>query len=365
MRHSLAGTWAPKAGEMAEGKLLVGVDIGASSIKVVQLKESRRALAIARYGQIERPRDTIIDGHVMNPSMVSDALTEVFAKAKISQKEVAIGVYGQSVIVRKIAMPLMTEAELQESIGWEAEQHIPFDIKQMTFDYEVLARFPEDQRMEVLLVAAKRDEVNDVATIVREAKLKPIVVDINAFAMQNTLERSLGSLPTDRTIVVIDVGAANTTLNVLSKGSSAFTREIQTAGASITEEVRRRCNLGWEQAEAYKCGVDGGLVPQDVNAAIDQACGNLAGEIHRSLDFYLATSGEADVTRIYLCGGGASLPSLGRAIEEKARRPVEVFDPVAPFAIDPKADEASVRARGPQLAVALGLALRRAKEAHA
>lgn len=350
---------------MAEGKLLVGVDIGASSIKVVQLKESRRALTIVRHAHVDLPRDTIIDGHVMNPSAVTEALEQAFAQAKIGQKEVAIGVYGQSVIVRKIAMPLMTKEELQESIGWEAEQHIPFDIKQMTFDYEVLARFPEEQRMDVLLVAAKRDEVNDVATIVRDAKLKPLVVDINAFAMQNCLERTLGTLPADRTIAVVDVGAANTTINVLSKGTSAFTREIQTAGASITEEVRKRCNLGWEQAEAYKCGSQGGLVPQDVNAAIDQACGNLAGEVHRSLDFYLATSGEADITRIYVCGGGAALAPLCRAIEEKTRRPVEVFDPLASFSVDGKVDEAALRARAPQLTVALGLALRRAKEVRA
>jgi type IV pilus assembly protein PilM len=330
---------------MAEGKLLVGVDIGASSIKVVQLKESRRALTIVRHGHVDLPRDTIIDGHVMNPSAVSEALEQVFAQAKISQKEVAIGVYGQSVIVRKIAMPLMTKEELQESIGWEAEQHIPFDIKQMSFDYEVLARFPEEQRMDVLLVAAKRDEVNDVATVVRDARLKPLVVDINAFAIQNALERTLGTLPSDRTV--------------------ALTREIQTAGASITEEVRKRCNLGWDQAEAYKCGAQGGLVPQDVNAAIDQACANLAAEVHRSLDFYLATSGEADITRVYVCGGGAMLAPLCRAIEEKARRPVELFDPIASFAVDAKVDEAALRARGPQLAVALGLALRRAKEVRA
>ncbi len=347
---------------MAEGKLLVGVDIGASSIKVVQIKESRRALSIIRHAHVELPRDTIIDGHVMNPSVVTEALQEVFARAKITQKEVAIGVYGQSVIVRKIAMPLMTKEELQESIGWEAEQHIPFDIKQMTFDYEVLNRFPEEQRMDVLLVAAKRDEVNDVATVVRDAKLKPLVVDINAFAMQNCLEKALNGLPKDRTVAIVDVGAANTTINVLSRGTSAFTREIQTAGASITEEVRKQCNLGWEQAEAYKCGSQGGLVPQDVNAAIDLACGHLAGEIHRSLDFYLATSGEADITRIYLCGGGASLAPLSRAIEEKARRPVEIFDPVSAFAIDKRVDEAALRARGPQVAVALGLALRRVKE---
>src|SRR6516165_10383204 len=173
---------------MAEGRNLVGVDIGASSIKVVQLKESRKKLQVIRWGWAPLPPQTIIDGHVMNASAVTEALTRIFHDGKISQKDVAIGVYGQSVIVRKITVPMMTNEELEEQIGWEAEQHIPFDIKVMSIDYEVLRRRPEAGQMDLLLVAAKKDEINDYAAIVREAKLKPVVVDINAFTIQNAFE---------------------------------------------------------------------------------------------------------------------------------------------------------------------------------
>src|SRR5215831_8057588 len=295
---------------MAEGKNLVGVDIGASSIKVVQLRETRKKLQVARWGWAPLPPQTIIDGHVMNSGAVTEALNRVFHDGKITQRDVAIGVYGQSVIVRKITVPMMTPGELDEQIHWEAEQHIPFDIKLMSIDYEVLRRRTDSGQMDLLLVAAKKDEINDYAAILREAKLKPVVVDINAFTIQNIFEHQYG-LPQDGTIALLNVGAAVSTLNIVSRGISAFTREITNAGNAITEEIRKQCNCSYEQAEAYKCG--GGptqIVPQEVHQIIMQASTGLAGEIQRSLDFYLATSGESEISRIHICGGSAYLAPL-------------------------------------------------------
>ena len=154
---------------MAEGKNLVGVDVGASSIKVVQLKGGRKNVSVARYGYAELPPQTIIDGHVMSAGHVTEALLKIFQDNKIQSRDVAVGVYGQSVIVRKITVPMMTNEELDEQISWEAEQHIPFDIKVMSVDYEVLRRRPEAGQMDLLLVAANKDEINDYASILREA----------------------------------------------------------------------------------------------------------------------------------------------------------------------------------------------------
>jgi type IV pilus assembly protein PilM len=348
---------------MAEGKNLVGVDIGASSIKVVQLKESRKKLQVIRWGWAPLPPQTIIDGHVMNASVVTEALTRIFHDGKISQKDVAIGVYGQSVIVRKITVPMMTPAELDEQIHWEAEQHIPFDIKLMSVDYEVLRRRPEAGQMDLLLVAAKKDEINDYAAILREAKLKPVIVDINAFTIQNIFEHQYG-LPSDGSIALLNLGAAVSSLNIVAKGVSAFTREITNAGNSITEEIRKALSCSYEQAEAYKHG--GGpaeIVPQEVTQIINQACQALAGEIQRSLDFYLATSGEQEIGRIFVSGGSAYLAPLVQAIERRARVPVQLFDPMVNFAVDPKyVDEPQLRAIAAQMVVALGLSLRCDKE---
>ena len=348
---------------MAEGKNLVGVDIGASSIKVVQLKESRKALQVIRWGSAPLPTQTIIDGHIMNAGAVTEALAKIFKDNKIQKNDVAIGVYGQSVIVRKITVPMMTPAELDEQIQWEAEQHIPFDIKLMSVDYEVLRRRPEAGQMDLLLVAAKKDEINDYAAILREAKLRPLVVDINAFTVQNVFEHQYG-LPADSTIVLLNVGAAVSSLNIVSKGVSAFTREITSAGNAITEEIRKALSCDYEQAEAYKMG--GGptqIVPQEVTAIINQACQGLASEIQRSLDFYLATSGEREIARIYISGGSAYLAPLVQAVEKRARAPVQLFDPTVNLAVDKASvDETRFRATAAQMVVALGLSLRCDKE---
>jgi len=336
--------------------------VGASSIKVVQLKSSRKGTTVHRFGYAPLPPQTIIDGHIMSAGVVTEALLKIFADNKITTKDIAVGVYGQSVIVRKITVPMMTNEELDEQMSWEAEQHIPFDIKVMSVDYEVLRRRPEAGQMDLLLVAAKKDEINDYASILREAKLRPMVVDINAFTIQNIFETQLG-LPEDGTIGLLNVGAAVSSLNIVSKGVSAFTREITNAGNAITEEIQKQCGVPYEQAEAYKCG--GGptqIVPQEVHQVISQACDALAGEIQRSLDFYLATSGDNEISRIYVSGGSAYLAPLQKSIEKRARVPVVVFDPLGNVVVEKGVNEAELRARAAQLVVAIGLSLRTDKE---
>jgi type IV pilus assembly protein PilM len=348
---------------MADGKNLVGVDIGASSIKVVHLREARKRQTVVRYGIAALPAQTIVDGHIMNRAAVIDALSAIWAQQKIPTKDVAIGVYGQSVIVRKITVPMMTAAELAEQITWEAEQHIPFDIKVMNIDYEVLRRRPEAGQMDLLLVAAKKDEINDYASVVREARVKPGIVDINAFSVQNAFE-FVNGLPEDQTIALLNVGAAVSSLNIVSHGVSAFTREVTNAGNTVTEEIQRQMGVPFEQAEQMKIAASQGApVPQQVHQVISQACDALAGEIQRSLDFYLATSGEAEIQRVYVCGGSAYLAPLISAIEKRARVPVMILDPLANLAVDPRTvNEADLRARAAQLCVAVGLGLRGERE---
>ena len=350
---------------MAEGKNLVGVDIGSSSIKVCQLKETRKGLALVKLGYEPLPPQTIIDGHVMNTGAVVEALQKVFRDNGVKQKDVALGVSGQSVIIRKISVPLMTPEELAEQIQWEAEQHIPFDIKDVQIDYEVLRKRPEAGQMDLLLVAAKRDEINDYAELAREAKLKPICVDIDAFALQNVFEVTYG-LPPDSTVALLNVGASLTSLNIVAKGVSQFTRDIANGGNSFTEEIQKQLGVPREQAEAYKFGGTGTEpVPQQVQNVLAQVADGLAGEIQRSLDFFLATSGEQEISRIFLAGGGAALPSLATAVERRARVPVERFNPMAKVGCEAGVNQQFATEHGEQLCVALGLALRKDKEKRA
>jgi len=354
---------------MGEGKNLVGVDIGTSGVKVCQVRESRKGLGLVRLGFVPLGPQVIVDGQVMDQGAVIEALQRVFAEAKIRQKECAISVSGQAVIIRKITVPMMTEAELNEQIQWEAEQHIPFDIKDVQVDYQVLRRRPEASQMDLLLVAAKRDQIEDYAQLARNAKLKPVVCDIDSFTVQNLFEYSRG-LPQDQTIVLINVGASLSSLNIVSNGASAFTREIANGGNVITEEIQRQLSVPFDQAEVYKCGGDpsspsGGMVPQQVVQIIEAVTDSIAAEIQRSLDFYMATSGEGEISRIYVTGGTANLAALGAAVQRRARVPVEAWAPTEKIFVEAREVDANMlQSRAAQLAVALGLSLRREKETH-
>jgi type IV pilus assembly protein PilM len=348
---------------MAEGNNLVGVDIGSSSIKVCQLKEGRKGLELIRLGFAPLPSQTIVDGHVMNSGAVVEALTRLFQDRKIKQRDVAMSVSGQSVIIRKITVPMMTPAELAEQIQWEAEQHIPFDIKDVQIDYEVLRRRPEAGQMDLLLVAAKKDEIQDYAQLARDAKLRPQVVDIDAFTIQNIFEFSRG-LPPEQTVALINVGASLSTLNIVARGVSTFTRDIANGGNLISDEIRKRLGISFEQAEDFKCGrAEAGPPPFQVAQVMESVIDSIAGEIQRSLDFFMATSGEAEIARIFLMGGTARIALLPQAIERRARVQVEVFSPLEKIAVDSAAiDPTALSAVSAQLAVALGLAMRKDKE---
>jgi type IV pilus assembly protein PilM len=350
---------------MSEGKNLIGVDIGSSSIKVCQLKESRKGYGLVRAGFTPLPPQSIVDGHVMNSQAVIEGLGRAFSEAKIRQREVALSISGQAVIIRKISVPMMTAAELNEQIQWEAEQHIPFDIKDVHVDYEVLRRRPEAGQMDLLLVAAKRDEINDYTQIARGAKLKPLVIDIDAFTVQNLFEMSRG-IPPDITFAIINVGASLASINIVSRGVSAFTRDIANGGNYITEQIQRQLNVPFEQAEEFKCAsvsAGPGAVPAQVAQVIDVVCDSIAGEIQRSLDFFMATSGEPEMHRIYLTGGSSILPALPVAISRRSRVPVEVLSPMEKISIEAKeVNQDLLRRRVAQFAVALGLAMRKDRE---
>ena len=350
---------------MSEGKNLIGVDIGSSSIKVCQLKESRKGYGLVRLGYTPLPPQSIVDGHVMNAQAVVEGLGRAFSEARIKQREIALSISGQAVIIRKISVPMMTAAELDEQIQWEAEQHIPFDIKDVHVDYEVLRRRPEAGQMDLLLVAAKRDEINDYTQIARSAKLKPLVVDIDAFTVQNLFELSRG-IPPDQTFAIINVGASLASINILSRGASAFTRDIANGGNYITEQIQRQLNVSFDQAEEFKCAsVNSGAdaVPAQVTQVIEPVSDSIAGEIQRSLDFFMATSGEPEMHRIYLTGGSSNLPALAQAIGRRSRVAVEVLQPMERISVEAKeVSQELLRTRVAQFSVALGLAMRKDRE---
>ncbi len=349
---------------MANSKLAVGLDIGSSSVKLVQLREKKGGYALQAFGMARLPPETIIDGALMNSSAVVDAIQGLVKEHKVKARDVAIGVRGHSVIIKKISLPRMSQDELDDQIQWEAEQYIPFDVKDVNIDTQILT--PEGDaagQMDVLLVAAKKDMIHDYTSVCAEAGLSATVVDVDAFAVQNAYETSYEPAA-DETIVLINVGAAVTNVNIIANGMTTFTRDVTMGGNSFTEEIQKQLNISYDEAEALKVGGQGesdAVVPQEVERVIQGVAEQLAGEIQRSLDFYAATAGDHRVTRVYLSGGTARIPALFKMIEARAGVPVEVLNPFKAIDVDNrKFDAMLLTSAGASAAVAVGLALRRA-----
>ena len=347
---------------MARGKQAVGLDIGSGSIKVCWLKPTKKSYKLEAFGMVPLPPEAIVDGALMNSTAVVDAIQELFATHKIKTKQVATSVSGHSVIIKKINLPQMTPEELEESIQWEAEQYIPFDINDVNIDVQILnTESTQAGQMDVLLVAAKKDMVNDYTSVILEAGLEPVVVDVDSFAVQNMFEINY-DVPRSETVVLINIGAQVTNINVLANGTSTFTRDISVGGAQFTDAIQKALNVSYDEAEALKLG--GGtdtdaVVPQEVERVLQTESEAIANEVQRSLDFYAATSADAHIARIFLAGGSAKIPALVKTIERRTSVPVEVVNPFRNLEVSSKvADPEYLSSIAPMAGVVVGLALR-------
>jgi type IV pilus assembly protein PilM len=354
---------------MAKGKLALGLDIGSTSVKMILLKEQRKrgqvSYALQSFGMKPLPPEAIVDGALMNSTAIVQALQELMNELKVKNKEVAIGVSGHSVIIKKIQMPRMSQEELEESIQWEAEQYIPFDVKDVNIDTQILDAGGNDAtgQMDVLLVAAKKDMINDYTTVVSESGLQPVVVDVDAFAVQNMFASNY-DVPDKETVVLINAGASVVNINIISNGITVFTRDVTIGGNQFTEEIQKQLNVSYEEAEALKIGGTRGdsdaVVPQEVERVLLSVAEQVAGEIQRSLDFYAGTAVDANFTKVYLSGGTAKIPALFKTIETRVGVPVEILNPFRKIDVDNrKFDPAFIMEVAPMAAVAVGLALRR------
>ncbi len=291
---------------------------------------------------------------------VSDAIRQLFSRLKLRQKEVAIAIAGHSVIIKKITVPMMKPDELALNIRNEAEHHIPFGRDDVEIDYYVTNQQTASGQTELLLVAAKKEVVSDYVQVVRDANLSPQVVDVAAFASQNGFE---ANYPLDgrETVVLINIGAAISNINIVRSGVSLFTRDVTIGGNAFTEEIQKQMGIPIDEAEAYKVGGnqgEDGVVPQEVLRVMEGVAEVMAGEFQRSLDFFLATTADANVTRIVLAGGSAKVTSLHRAIERRSRLPLEVADAWKRVEIDPQLDRNYLLAHSPEALIGVGLSMR-------
>lgn len=341
----------------------IGLDIGASSIKLVQIKVSRKAKSLQNFGIEPLPPGAIVGGALTNPGVVTQAIRSLSKRIHLRGKDVAIATAANSVIIRRLQIPAMEGPALAEQMEWEVKQNIPYARDEVIVDWEVLVpRTPEGQ-MEVVLVAAKREIIEQYVDAVKAAGLNPVIVDTDAFAMQNAVEDAIGFAPNE-TVAIINVGAHFSTLAIVRDGKPVFHRNLASGGDTFTEAIRHRLAVGIEGAEAYKVGGAGTaaaeVVPQEVHRVLAQVSEQVSAEYQRTIDFYLGDAVGTSLARVYLMGGSALVPQLPKAIQDRARVPVAIFDPFARIAVDARRfDVEYLRANAPVATVAFGLALRR------
>jgi len=345
---------------LSRRKELVGLDIGTSSVKAVQLQRSRKKYRLVALGIAPLHPDTMVDGLIMDADAVTNAIRQIFEENKIGLKDVTVSVSGHSVIVKRIRVPQMKPDELREGIAWEAEQHIPYSIEDVNLDFQILGSGDNGKgEMDVLLVAVKKDIVNQYLAVISAAGLRAAVVDVDAFAMENAFEMS-EQVRRDEVVALVNIGAAITTINVLRRGSSDFTRDSALAGNRYTESLQKGLGLSHDQAETLKMG--GAVQGHDVAEArpvIEMVNGELAGEIRRSFEFYRSSMPGGAIHRVVLSGGCARLSDLSSYLSQSLDLPVEIANPFRDITADRKQFDPEYLAYiAPQMAVGVGLALR-------
>jgi type IV pilus assembly protein PilM len=349
---------------LGKSKAIVGLDIGSSAVKAVELKLAGKAYKVAAFATEPVPPDSIVDGAIIDSAAVVEAIRRVFENKAFKTKEVAASLSGNAVIVKKINVPMMAPAELKDSIFWEAEQYIPFDIQDVNLDYQILdAGTGPDSKgtMEVLLVAAKKEKIADYTGVIAQTGRVPVVVDVDAFALQNAYEVNYGLQP-EQVIVLLNAGASAININILTGDQSVFTRDISIGGNSYTEAVQKELNLPFDAAEHAKKGLPvEGVSYDDVKPVLHAMTENVLLEIQKTFDFFKATAASDRIDRIVLSGGASRVDGFQQALQERFGTAVESFDPFRTIAFDVKkfniADAENVL---PTAAVAVGLALRRA-----
>jgi type IV pilus assembly protein PilM len=347
-----------------KAKAVVGLDIGSSAVKAIELKVSSKGYKVAAFGHEAVPPDSIVDGAIIDAASVADSIRRLFDHHGIRTKEVVASLSGNAVIVKKISLPVMTDAELSESIYWEAEQYIPFDIQDVNLDYQILDRGAAEGgggTMDVLLVAAKKEKIADYTGVIAQAGRVPVVVDVDAFALQNAFEVNYGIEP-GKVVVLLNAGASTININIVSGEQSVFTRDISIGGNAYTEAVQKELSLPFETAEQVKKGQTvEGITFEDVRPILRAVTDNVLLEIQKTFDFFKATAGSEHIGHIMLSGGASRVEGFRDMLADRFGAPVEPFDPFHRVSFDPKkfgVDDPSEVA--PTAAVVVGLALRRA-----
>ncbi len=352
-------------------KGMVGLDIGSYSVKAVELKAKRKGdrdvYEVLKIGYEALPHDAIVEGTIIDSAAVVETIRLVCDENKIATKDVVISISGNSVIIKKISLPVMEKQELAESIIWEAKHNIPYPYEETNVDYAVLkpSRPGEDKNLDILLVAAKKDKIANYSSVVNQAKKNLQSIEVDAFALQNVAEVSYPEIFGEKTLALINIGANITNVVIVERGTPQLFRDLSLGGFFFTENMRKELNISFEEAEKLLKGIPGRTVTADQFATVlTMNVRDLLDEIEKTFSFYEASEKrERKIDQILLSGGLANVPNMVASFEHKFRIKTEILNPFRNVHYDERKFDAIYFAdMAPIFSVAVGLATRKAEK---
>jgi type IV pilus assembly protein PilM len=339
-------------------KGLVGLDIGSSSVKAVEIEKNREGYALAGCAIAPAGEEVVVDGIIRNPDSLSQTIEQLFVDSGIKTRSVAASVSGHSVIVKKITVAANDEEELASVIPHEAQQQIQLEMEDIKLSYQVLGP-TSPSTYDVLLAAVKREKVANYTDVLQKARAIPVVIDVDAFALGNAFEMNYEPSP-NMVVALLNIGASIMNISIVRGGVPLFTRDVSVGGNLYTDALQKEFGLSFADAESLKEGRQFGEVKIESRAAHIRSVSEIVLlEIQKTLDFFRQnTTGEA-IQKIYLAGGSARVEGLADLLRQDLNVPVEIIDPFRKVQIDPaKFDLDHVGELRPRMAVAVGLALR-------
>jgi len=342
----------------AQKDLVVGLDIGSHAVKVCQLKRSSNGYAIVTLGSTVLPEGAVDDGTLNDAEAVSKSIADLFKNLKIKNRTVGFSISGYSVIVKKVNLAVMEEAKLEEHIMDEAEQYIPFDIEDVYLDFQDLKTNTKDTgRTDVMLVAAKKEIVDDYLEMLRSINLNPVIVDVDGFALENCYEYNYQK---NENVALVDIGATKMNINIISQGISVVARDIIVGSRQLTEQIMNVFDIEFDEAEAIKLG----FLPaegkrQEVEGIFSTTCTHWVLEIKKAIDLYHSNHPDQPLKKLILSGGGAKVAGLIEFLAQETEIAVELFNPFLNMESNrKKIDPDYLLSIGPEMAIATGIALR-------
>lgn len=339
---------------------LIGLDIGSRTIKLGEIVQTKKDRVLQKFGMADLPQDAIAEGRIKEPTMVADAIKGLVSDLNIKEQNVATSIAGYSVIIKTITVGTVTEEELHDSIQYEAEQYIPFDVQDVNIDFHIIGENESNpSQMNVMLVAAKKEIINEYVDLLEAAGLNLCVIDIDAFAMERVFEENY--LNEEGNFALIDLGANKMNINIVKDYMSAFTRDMTIGGDQITREIASRFDCSFEEAEAAKLGKTTDKVSEeDVLEVTYSFTSSWSDEIRQAIDFYYSTFPDEEIKQIILSGGAAQTAGFSELLAAETSLEVQMCDPFASLSINEKQNDVDyLKKIAPQAAICLGLASRR------